>query len=128
MDPSTIFTNLKRIGKGLTDRQVVEPISLSVEYVLREVRSDWFLARRWRSHADWFLKQMVRWGQASASIDIEATSDRVCRTDLFRAAAREMGVACPETDRLPPGGHGEPLVPAFEPISHEFPALIRSGD
>ena len=27
-----------------------------------------------------------------------------------------MGVACPEIDRLPPGGHGEPLVPAFEPM------------
>jgi len=82
----------------------------------------------WRSHADWFLKQMVRWGQASPSIDIEATSDRVYRTDLFRAAAREMGVACPEVDRLPPGGHGEPLVPAFEPMNHEFPASLRLGD
>ncbi|CAN5175009.1 CmpA/NrtA family ABC transporter substrate-binding protein [soil metagenome] len=82
----------------------------------------------WRSHADWFLKQMVRWGQASPSIDIAATSDRVYRTDLFRAAASEMGIACPEIDRLPPGGHGEPLVPAIEPISQEFPALLRSGD
>ncbi len=82
----------------------------------------------WRSHADWFLKQMVRWGQASPSIDIEATSDRVYRTDLFRAAAREMGIACPDADRLAPGGHGEPLAPAFEPASHEFPALLRSGD
>jgi hypothetical protein len=82
----------------------------------------------WRSHADWFLKQMVRWGQVSPSIDIEATSDRVYRTDLFRAAANEMGIACPATDRLPPGGHGEPLAPAFEPIQQEFPALLRSGD
>ena len=82
----------------------------------------------WRSHADWFLKQMVRWGQVSPSIDIEATSDRVYRTDLFRAAANEMGVACPEVDRLPPGAHGEPLVPAVEPMSQEFTALLRSGD
>ena len=82
----------------------------------------------WRSHADWFLKQMVRWGQVPPSIDIEATSDRVYRTDLFRAAANEMGIACPETDRLPPGGHGEPLMPAVEPIQPEFPALLRSGD
>lgn len=62
----------------------------------------------WRSHADWFLKQMVRWGQASPNIDIAATADRVYRADLYRAAAMEMGVACPETDRLPAGGHGEP--------------------
>ena len=82
----------------------------------------------WRSHADWFLKQMVRWGQVPASIDIVATSDRVYRTDLFRAAANEMGAACPEVDRLPPGTHGEPLVPAVEPMSQEFTALLRSGD
>jgi len=63
----------------------------------------------WRSHADWFLAQMVRWKQAPADTDIKAVSDRVYRTDLYRAAAREMGVDCPEADRLPPGGHGEPL-------------------
>jgi nitrate/nitrite transport system substrate-binding protein len=62
----------------------------------------------WRSHADWFLAQMVRWKQAPADIDIKATADRVYRTDIYRAAAREMGVECPQLDRLPPGGHGEP--------------------
>lgn len=65
----------------------------------------------WRSHADWFLAQMVRWKQAPADTDIKAVADRVYRTDIYRAAAREMGVDCPETDRLPPGGHGEPAVP-----------------
>jgi len=82
----------------------------------------------WRSHADWFLRQMVRWGQCAPSIDIEAVSNRVYRTDLFRVAAAESGVACPEHDRLPPGAHGEPLLPAVEPIVQEFPALLRSGD
>jgi nitrate/nitrite transport system substrate-binding protein len=71
----------------------------------------------WRSQADWFLGQMVRWGQASPAIDIAATVDRVCRTDIFRAAAAEVGLACPATDRLPPGGHGEPLMAAVEPAS-----------
>ena len=66
----------------------------------------------WRSHADWFLAQMVRWKQAPADTDIKAVADRVYRTDIYRAAAREMGVACPEADRLPPGGHGEPLPAA----------------
>ena len=33
--------------------------------------------------------------------------------DLFRAAAQEAGVACPEHDRLPAGGHGEPLIPSI---------------
>ncbi len=44
--------------------------------------------------------------------DIKAVADRVYRTDIYRAAAREMAVDCPESDRLPPGGHGEPLLPA----------------
>ena len=57
---------------------------------------------------------MVRWGQASPSIDIEAVSNRVYRTDLFRVAASEIGIACPDIDRLPPGGHGEPLAPEFD--------------
>ncbi len=79
----------------------------------------------WRSHADWFLKQMVRWGQASPGIDITATADRVYRTDLYRAAAAEMGVACPATDRLPPGGHGEPAFPAVTAASS---SQVRIGD
>ena len=66
----------------------------------------------WRSHADWFLTQMVRWKQAPADTDIKAVADRVYRTDIYRAAAREMGVDCPQADRLPPGGHGEPLISA----------------
>jgi ABC-type nitrate/sulfonate/bicarbonate transport system substrate-binding protein len=82
----------------------------------------------WRSHADWFLKQMVRWGQASPSIDIEGISDRVYRTDLYRAAAAEIGVACPESDRLPPGAHGEPSVPPFEAPFQTIQALQSSGD
>jgi ABC-type nitrate/sulfonate/bicarbonate transport system substrate-binding protein len=65
----------------------------------------------WRSHADWFLTQMVRWKQAPADTDIKAVADRVYRTDIYRAAARDMGVDCPDADRLPSGGHGEPPVP-----------------
>ena len=65
----------------------------------------------WRSHADWFLAQMVRWRQASPEVAIKATADRVYRTDLYRAAARELAVECPDVDRLAPGGHGEPPVP-----------------
>src|SRR5690242_5021919 len=33
----------------------------------------------WRSHADWFLAQMVRWQQAPADTDIKAVADRVYR-------------------------------------------------
>ena len=82
----------------------------------------------WRSHADWFLGQMVRWGQAAPDIDIAATADRVYRTDIFRAAAREVGVVCPETDRLPPGGHGEPSLAAAGAPSNSLSTRLRSGE
>ena len=82
----------------------------------------------WRSHADWFLRQMVRWGQVSPAVDIKATSDRVYRTDIYRAAAGEMGVACPELDRLPPGAHGEPLTPLDGLTTQKDPIRLRSGE
>jgi two-component system, oxyanion-binding sensor len=82
----------------------------------------------WRSHADWFLGQMVRWGQVAPEIDITATADRVYRTDIFRAAASELGIACPVTDRLPPGGHGEPLMADTAPDSKITTNRLRSGE
>jgi nitrate/nitrite transport system substrate-binding protein len=82
----------------------------------------------WRSHADWFLAQMVRWGQASPSIDIKATADRVYRTDIYRAAAGEIGIACPELDRLAPGAHGDPPVPAIERAPNQVQTRLRSGE
>lgn len=82
----------------------------------------------WRSHADWFLTQMVRWGQVAPGVDIEATADRVYRTDLYRTAAREMGVDCPDSDRLPSGGHGEPVMTAPAIEAQEFPTRLRSGE
>jgi two-component system, oxyanion-binding sensor len=70
----------------------------------------------------------VRWGQASPAIDIKATADRVYRTDIYRAAAAEMGVACPELDRLPPGAHGEPPMPDVERSPDEVRTRLRSGE
>jgi nitrate/nitrite transport system substrate-binding protein len=82
----------------------------------------------WRSHADWFLRQMVQWGQAAPDIDITATADRVYRTDLYRAAAAEMGVACPAADRLPPGGHGEPVNPPADLPTPAVAGRLRTGE
>jgi nitrate/nitrite transport system substrate-binding protein len=75
----------------------------------------------WRSHADWLLTQMVRWGQAPTGINVQSVADRVYRTDLYRAAAREMGVACPDGDRMPPGAHGEPIWPPIERPASSLP-------
>ena len=79
----------------------------------------------WRSHADWFLAQMMRWKQAPADTDIKAVADRVYRTDIYRAAARDMGIDCPEVDRLPPGAHGEPTVLSAAGAPAAQPGILK---
>ena len=68
----------------------------------------------WRSHADWFLAQMVRWEQAPADTDIEAVADRVYRTDIYRAAARDMGIACPMSTACRRAAMANRLLPASD--------------
>lgn len=59
----------------------------------------------WRSHAVWFLSQMIRWGQASSDIDIAAVASSAYRPDLYRAAAQDLGVAAPIVDEKVEGLH-----------------------
>jgi ABC-type nitrate/sulfonate/bicarbonate transport system substrate-binding protein len=73
----------------------------------------------WRSHAEWFLTQMLRWGQIEQPLDIVATAARVYRPDLYREAAAALGLAVPRIDRKPEGGHGRGwiLEQASEPLA-----------
>lgn len=64
----------------------------------------------WRSHADWFLAQMVRWGQVAPRADMRAVADRVFRADIYRAAASELGLPCPLSDRKAEGAHSDPWI------------------
>jgi ABC-type nitrate/sulfonate/bicarbonate transport system substrate-binding protein len=59
----------------------------------------------WRSHAVWFLTQMMRWGQIPATVDVSAAAARAYRPDLYRLAARELGVATPIVDDKVEGLH-----------------------
>jgi len=59
----------------------------------------------WTSHAVWLLTQMLRWGQLTAPVDMLATARRVYRPDLYRAAARALGILTPETDLKSEGVH-----------------------
>ena len=61
----------------------------------------------WRSHAVWFLSQMLRWGQIGPEVDIRAVAQGVYRPDLFRAAAKSLGEAAPLVDDKAEGGHVE---------------------
>lgn len=60
----------------------------------------------WRSHAIWFLTQMVRWGQLERSVDLTAVAEQVYRPDLYREAAAGLDLAVPSVDYKSEGSHG----------------------
>ena len=62
----------------------------------------------WRSHAMWFIAQMLRWGQIGEAVDIAATADCIYRPDIYRAAVEPLGVACPAADHKTEGAHEGP--------------------
>ncbi|MEW8288322.1 MAG: CmpA/NrtA family ABC transporter substrate-binding protein [Candidatus Thiodiazotropha endolucinida] len=59
----------------------------------------------WRSHAVWFMTQMIRWGQIEEPIDIHATAAEVYRPDIYRAAGKLLGIAAPTADHKLEGAH-----------------------
>ena len=72
----------------------------------------------WRSHAIWFLSQMVRWGQAPRNADFAAAA-QVYRPDLYRIAARQLNQPAPLVDLKREGEHDRPwtLDAATSPIA-----------
>ena len=73
----------------------------------------------WRSHAEWFITQMYRWGQIESAVDIQQVASSVYRPDLYRQAAKAVGVPYPTIDRKVEGTHAEPwvLTEASSPIA-----------
>ena len=72
----------------------------------------------WRSHAIWFLSQMVRWGQSPRNADFAAAAE-VYRPDLYRIAAKALGQPAPLIDLKREGEHSRPwtLEAATAPIA-----------
>jgi ABC-type nitrate/sulfonate/bicarbonate transport system substrate-binding protein len=64
----------------------------------------------WRSHAVWFLTQMLRWGQLREPLNILEVAEQVYRPDLYREAARELGLPYPTVDGKPEGQHSVPHI------------------
>jgi two-component system, oxyanion-binding sensor len=64
----------------------------------------------WRSHAVWFLTQMMRWGQIPPTVDVAAAAARAYRPDLYRIAAQQIGVATPIVDEKVEGLHSASWV------------------
>ena len=46
-----------------------------------------------KSHDAWFVTEDIRWGKLDAGTDIKALVDKVNREDLWRSAAKALGVA-----------------------------------
>ena len=47
----------------------------------------------YQSHELWFLTENQRWGMMAADLDTKAIIAKVNREDLWRAAAKKLGVA-----------------------------------
>jgi nitrate/nitrite transport system substrate-binding protein len=52
----------------------------------------------WRSHAEWFLLQMMRWGHIQEAIDYRKVAEQVYRSDIFTSVAMELGITAPKGD------------------------------
>jgi nitrate/nitrite transport system substrate-binding protein len=57
-----------------------------------------------KSHDAWFVAENIRWGKFEPTIDIRALVDKVNREDLWREAARSLGVAAAEIPKSPSRG------------------------
>lgn len=64
----------------------------------------------WRSHAVWFMSQMKRWGHLGESINPEAIAGAVYRPEVYRAAAKALGLPFPRMDYKLEGEHAEGWV------------------
>ena len=58
----------------------------------------------WVSHALWLLTQMIRWGHARAEFDLRAVASQVFGPEIYREAARDLGLAVPANDVKSEGG------------------------
>lgn len=73
----------------------------------------------WKSHAAWFISQMIRWGQIGQPIDVMKAAGEIYRPDIYRQAVKPLGIAVPTTDAKIEGAHAAPwtLVEATGPIA-----------
>lgn len=57
-----------------------------------------------QSHDSWFLAENIRWGKLPATTDIKSLVGQVNREDLWRAAAKDLGVAAADIPASPSRG------------------------
>ena len=57
-----------------------------------------------KSHDLWFVTEDIRWGKFEATTDAKALVNKVNREDLWRAAAKTLGVAAADIPATPSRG------------------------
>ncbi|TIO75775.1 MAG: ABC transporter substrate-binding protein [Mesorhizobium sp.] len=57
-----------------------------------------------KSHDAWFITENIRWGKLAPTTDIKALVDQVNREDLWREAAKDLGVAAGDIPQSPSRG------------------------
>ncbi len=66
----------------------------------------------WRSHAVWFLTQMLRWGQLAEPQNLRRIAEKVYRPELYREVAASLGMPSGSADCKAEGRHGSAWSPA----------------
>jgi nitrate/nitrite transport system substrate-binding protein len=82
---------LKRL-KGITDYGDGRKVEQDPAYMIFFNRDATF---PFRSHGQWWMTQFRRWGMVKGTPDYAGVTARVNRPDLWRAAAKELGIAGP---------------------------------
>lgn len=81
-----------------------EPLSLPDFHVFGRYQAGF----PWRSDGEWLLQQTsALLGKASGEEKLKALVQRTFRTDLYREAARYLGLPCPDRDYRPVNRHRE---------------------
>jgi len=81
----------------------------------------------WRSHASWFLSQMLRWGYLTTENE-SRRAVAVFRPELYCEAAQSLGLPIPKASLKSEGTHSQPwLLPASPEAITMGPDLFMDG-
>ena len=84
-----------------------------------------------KSHDAWFVTENIRWGKFEPTTDIKALVDKVNREDLWREAAKALGVAAadiPASDRRAarrPSSTARSSIPTTRPPTSTASSIKR---
>jgi ABC-type nitrate/sulfonate/bicarbonate transport system substrate-binding protein len=77
------------------------------------------------THAAWVLDHMIRWGHLppAPETDVLGTARASVNAEVYRAAAKSLGIACPDDDLAPMRVRGG----SFDPRNLQPPSQVRDS-